>query len=241
LSQSEAFDEFFGEGYVTKLVRPLSSGKEASVFLCRATESAGGGLLAMKVYRPRDHRSFKNDHMYKAGRVILNGHDRRAVAKKTAYGREFDEAWWMYREWEVLRELHEAGADVPRPVAKAEAAILMQYVGDEESSAPQLRHVRLSAAEARPALDRLLWNVELALRHNLIHADLSPYNILWWEGRSTIIDLPQAVDPRSNPHAPELLARDVENVCRHFERYGVHSDAKATARGLWTGFMFADL
>ena len=52
---------------------------------------------------------------------------------------------------------------------------------------------------------------------------------------------PQAVDPRSNPYASDLLARDVENLCRHFERYGVHSDAKATARGLWTGFMFADL
>jgi len=86
LSENEAFDQFFGEGYVTKLVRPLSSGKEASVYLCRATESAGGGLFAMKVYRPRDHRSFKNDYLYKAGRVILNGHDRRAVAKKSRHG-----------------------------------------------------------------------------------------------------------------------------------------------------------
>jgi serine/threonine-protein kinase RIO1 len=65
--------------------------------------------------------------------------------------------------------------------------------------------------------------------------------ILWWDGKATIIDLPQAVDPRSNPHASELLSRDVENVCRHFERYGVRSDPKAIARGLWTGFLFADL
>jgi RIO kinase 1 len=241
LSESEAFDEFFGEGYVTQMVRPLSSGKEASVYLCRATESAGGGLLAMKVYRARDHRSFKNDHLYKAGRVILNGHDRRAVAKKSRHGREFEESWWTGREWEVLLQLHEAGADVPRPVASGDGAILMEYVGDEEAAAPQLRQTHLSPSEAKPALDRLLWNVELALRHNLIHADLSPYNILWWEGRATIIDVPQAVDPRSNPNASELLARDVENVCRHFGRYGVHADGKAIARGLWMGFMFADL
>jgi RIO kinase 1 len=241
LSQSEAFDYFFGEGYVTRMVRPLSSGKEASVYVCRATDSAGGGLLALKVYRPRDHRSFKNDHLYKAGRVILNGHDRRAVAKKSRHGRAFEEGWWTNREWEVLEALHQAGADVPRPVASMEGAILMEYVGDEEAAAPQLRQAHLSPSEARPALDRLMWNVELALRHNLIHADLSPYNILWWESRATIIDLPQAVDPRSNPHASELLSRDVENVCRHFERYGVHSDPSAIARGLWTSFLFADL
>jgi RIO kinase 1 len=241
LSQSEAFDYFFGEGYVTKVVRPLSSGKEASVSLCRATDSVGGGLLAMKVYRPRDQRSFKNDHLYKAGRVILNGHDRRAVAKRSRHGREFEEGWWTSQEWEVLQRLSEAGADVPRPVASTDGAILMEYVGDEEAAAPQLRQAHLSASVARPVLDRLMWNVELALRHNLIHADLSPYNILWWDGRATIIDLPQAVDARSNPNASELLARDVENVCRHFERYGVRSDPKTIARGLWTSFLFADL
>jgi RIO kinase 1 len=241
LSQSEAFDQFYGEGYVTKVLRPLASGKEASVFLCRATESAGGGLLALKVYRPREHRSFKNDHAYKAGRVIVNGHDRRAVAKKSSYGRDFEERWWTGREWEVLQTLHRAGADVPRPVASGDGAILMEYIGDEEQAAPQLRQARLSPGEARPVLERLLWNVELALRYDLIHADLSPYNILWWEGRATIIDVPQAVDARSNPQASALLARDIETICRHFDRLGVHTDARAVARGLWTGFLFADL
>lgn len=241
MSEIEAFDYFFGEGFVTELVRPLSSGKEASVHLCRATRKHGGGLLALKVYRPRDHRTFKNDHNYKAGRVILNGHDRRAVAKKSRYGRQFEEGWWTSREWEVLQALHEVGADVPRPVAPADGAILMEYIGDEETSAPVLRRAQLSATEGREVFDRIMWNVELALRHNLIHADLSPFNILWWEGRATIIDLPQAVDPRSNPNASELLARDVENVCRHFERYGVRSDPDRISRGLWTGFLFADL
>jgi RIO kinase 1 len=240
LSESEAFDYFFGEGYVSEIVRPLSSGKEASVFLCRATESAGGGLLAMKLYRSRDHRSFKNDHLYKAGRVILKDRDRRAVAKKTRHGRSFEEGWWTGREWEVLHALHGVGADVPRPVAMAGDAILMEYLGDVETSAPQLRRVDLNGRQANDVLDRLLWNVELALRHNLIHADLSAYNVLWWEDRATIIDLPQAVDPRSNPHASDLLGRDIANVCRHFERYGVHRDPDAITRGLWMSFLFAD-
>jgi RIO kinase 1 len=241
LSQSEAFDQFYGEGYVTELIRPLSSGKEASVYLCRATNSAGGGLLAMKVYRDRDRRSFKNDQIYKAGRVILNSHDRRAVAKKSRYGRSFDQAWWTSREWEVLQTLHQAGADVPRPVATTESAILMSYVGDEGAAAPQLHRAELSPSEARPAFDRVMWNVEVALRRDLIHGDLSPFNVLWWDGRVTIIDLPQAVDPRSNPNASQLLARDVSNICRHFQRYGVRANPDEISRGLWMGFLFADL
>jgi len=81
----------------------------------------------------------------------------------------------------------------------------------------------------------------MALRRNLIHADLSPFNVLWWEGRATIIDLPQAVDPRSNPNASQLLARDVSCICRHFYRYGVRADPDEITRGLWMGFLFADL
>jgi len=241
LSANEAFDHFFSEGYVTDLVRPLKSGKEAEVILCRANPATGAELLALKMYRPRDRRAFRNDHLYKAGRVILNGHDRRAVAKKTRHGRAFDEAWWTFHEWEALQTLHEAGADVPRPVAASEGALLMEYVGDEASAAPQLRQVTLSPSEAKPVLDRLLWNVELALRHNVVHADLSAFNVLWWEGRPTIIDLPQAVDPRSNPNASELLSRDVANICTYFERYGLRSRPEELARGLWMGFLFADL
>jgi RIO kinase 1 len=237
-----AFDHFSGEGLVTDLIRPVKSGKEASVFLCRGNESiAGAGLLALKVYRPRDHRTFKNDHVYKEGRVLKEPRDRNAVRKKTAYGRVFEQAWWTEHEWEVLRALHEVGADVPRPLARTESSILMQYLGDEEAPAPQLRHVDLTTQEARTLFDRIMWNVELALRHNWVHADLSAFNVLWWEDRGTIIDLPQAVDPRSNQHASGLLDRDVRNICDHFARFGVRSNAGEISRGLWMGFLFADL
>ena len=117
----------------------------------------------------------------------------------------------------------------------------MEYIGDEWSAAPQLHRVELTPSEARATFDRLMWNVEMALRRNLIHADLSPFNVLWWEGRATIIDLPQAVDPRSNPNASALLSRDVANICRHFHRYGVQADPDRVTRGLWMGFLFADL
>ena len=57
-------------------------------------------------------------------------------------------------------------------------------------------------------------------RHR-IHGDLSPFNILWWQGRPWIIDFPQAVDARMNANSYALLCRDVENVCRFFAKRDV--------------------
>jgi RIO kinase 1 len=76
---------------------------------------------------------------------------------------------------------------------------------------------------------------------NVIHGDLSPFNVLVWGGRTTVIDLPQAIDPRKNRHARGLLERDVTRICEHFGRLGVRSDARRIAADLWTAWTFADL
>jgi len=236
------FDQFTSDGLITNVLMPLKSGKEASVYLCRANRSTtGADLLAAKAFRPRQSRGFKNRSRYREGVVITEARVRRAVQNGSRFGRIVDEAIWRNHEFETLEALSAAGADVPAPVASAADGILMQYVGDEAGPAPQLRDVELDRSEARAAFDRLIWNVELFLSNNVIHADLSPYNVLYWEGRVTIIDLPQAVDPRTNPNARALLARDFENLCRHFARLGVHRNAKALAGDLWRRFLFAKL
>ena len=236
------FDQFTSDGLITEVLMPLKSGKEASVYLCRANRSTtGADLVAAKVFRPRQSRRFKNRARYREGVVIMEARVRRALENGSRFGRVVEEAIWRNHEFETLQALSAAGADVPAPVASADDGILMQYVGDDAGPAPQLRDVELDRAEARDAFDRLIWNVELFLANNVIHADLSPYNVLYWEGRVTIIDLPQAVDARTNPNARALLARDLENLCRHFSRLGVQRNAEALTGDLWRRFLFAKL
>ena len=55
---------------------------------------------------------------------------------------------------------------------------------------------------------------------NLIHADLSEYNMLWHESNVYFIDVSQSVEPM-HPHALEFLYRDCKNVTSFFERFGV--------------------
>jgi len=240
--QDNPFEPFLDEGLISKIIRPIKSGKEASVHLCRADPSVSGErLLALKVFHPPDRREFRDEALYRDGEWIKERRTRVAVEKKTRFGREVAGAIWVDREWETLRELTDAGADVPKPVMRTDRAILMTYVGDEDDAAPQLRSYRPDRDEAEELLRQVLRNVELFLYRNVIHGDLSAYNILVWEGRVTIIDLPQAVDPRKNKHARGLLERDLVRVCEHFERSGVRTAPGRLTNDLWTAWQFADL
>jgi RIO kinase 1 len=122
-----------------------------------------------------------------------------------------------------------------------EHVILMEYVGDGEMPAPALNAVALERGEAQALFERVMWNVEQMLHAHHIHADLSAYNILYRKGEITLIDFPQAVDPRVNRHAASLLARDVERVCRYFARFGVEADADRLSSDLWARYMRGEL
>jgi RIO kinase 1 len=211
----EALEPFFDDGLIDEVVSVIKSGKEAVVYCCRA----GSKLVAAKIYKPQQFRSFRNDALYREGRVILNKRDARAAAKRTAHGREVSSARWTDHEWETLRQLHRAGADVPRPIARTSGALLMEFVGSSDAGpAPLLKSAQLSTTEAEAAYSRVLRNVELMLHWYVIHGDLSPYNVLYWAGRPVVIDFPQAIDPRFNANAYALLQRDLDNIGRFFVR-----------------------
>ena len=216
--------EFYERGLITTVVSLVKSGKEATVYCCRARPRTGHEFLAAKVYRKRDDRTFKSDAVYWAGAPVGKRRERLAFRKKTRAGREVQASRWMGREHETLSLLHPAGADVPAPVAATRGALLMEFFGDETGAAPLLQHVALTRDEAAVLYRRVLDNVALWLAHHRVHGDLSAFNILYWQGTVKVIDFPQAIDPRQNPNAWDLLQRDLENVHRYFARYGIEAD-----------------
>lgn len=236
-----ALESFFAEGLITDILYPVKRGKEAAVYCCQAHPSIGAELLAAKVYRSRDHRAFKNDAVYLEGRVITNGQVRRAVQKKSRFGRQVQFGLWVTHEFEALTALSRVGADVPCPIAHTHDAILMEYVGDHERAAPSLGGSELSVEQARAVFDSLMRNIELWLAHNYVHGDLSAHNILYWQGQAKIIDFPQAVDPRFNSNAFALLIRDIEHVCQYLARYDLTYDGRRIAERLWHKFRHAQV
>ena len=99
-----------------------------------------------------------------------------------------------------------------------------------------LNDVSFLQSEAANVVDGIIANIEAMLDLHCVHADLSPYNILYWDERIHIIDFPQAIDPRGNPAAMTLLSRDVENICRWAAKAGVVRHAGAIASDLWRRF-----
>ena len=241
----EALGGFWADKVFTDVLYRVKPGKEATVYCLRAHPSTRLGLIAAKIYRPRMFRAMRNDWIYRQGRNTLDEEgktvrDRRsklAMRKKTRFGKHLITASWNLNEYQTLSTLHAAGADVPRPIAHGHNCILMEHIGDEQQAAPILQAVHLDPGEARRVFDRLIENVTLFLKCDLIHADLSAYNVLYWDGHATIIDFPQAVDPWKNPSAFALFARDIERLCKYFSRLGVACDPVGITTDLWERLM----
>lgn len=239
---------FYEEGWFTNVLYRVKGGKEANVYCCEAHPSTGLKWIAAKVYRPRKFRTMRNDAIYREGRQRIVGIDpssgaskvfyndsrlKRAFKKKTKMGRYAETASWIDHEYQTLRVLYEAGADVPKPLTQGENAILMEYLGDGDWAAPTLHEVSLEPDEARRFFDRLMQNVRRFLACHVIHGDLSAYNVLYWEGNFKVIDFPQAVDPVNNPNAFNLLVRDIERLCQYFAKYGTEAHAVGLAEDMW--------
>jgi RIO kinase 1 len=165
--------------------------------------------------------------------VIADARARRAVENKSRKGRGMAFGMWIGHEFETLTTLHAGGANVPRPIASAGSAMLMEYFGDEWSPAPRLADIEIDAKEAPNLYRQILRNVEIGLSCHLVHGDLSEYNILYWKGEARIIDYPQAVDTLRNGNAYALLQRDIERVTAYFAQYGVGADSHRVTRSLW--------
>jgi RIO kinase 1 len=243
---------FYDEGLITDVLALVKGGKEASVYRCEANPTVGAHLLAAKVYRPRMFRNLRNDRMYRQGREILlegggpagrdSGYIERAIRNKTPFGLQAAHTSWLMYEFTAIERLYEAGAAVPRPIAPSPNAILMSYHGDERMAAPTLNTVNLEPEEAQRLFQEVLRNIDLMLQHDLVHGDLSAYNILYWlpeDGPSeiTLIDFPQIINLHTNHNAHFILRRDIQRVCEYFAGQRVACDPAAIMDEFWTRYV----
>src|SRR5450432_4402234 len=96
----------------------LKTGKEADVFLLRRGVPGADRscLLAAKRYRSAEHRMFHRDSQYLEGRRVRESRASRAMANRTATGREMIAGQWANAEFAALCQLYLAGVPVPYPV-----------------------------------------------------------------------------------------------------------------------------
>ncbi|KPV62528.1 MAG: RIO-type serine/threonine-protein kinase Rio2 [Candidatus Bathyarchaeota archaeon BA2] len=115
------------------------------------------------------------------------------------------------KEYEALKILHQKGVTVPEPIKQNRHVLVMSMIeGAELFHYPEL-------PKPQAVLKEVLVNIRKAYQEaSIIHADLSPYNIILQPNRYIlIIDWPQYVTTK-HPNAQQLLGRDVRNVLTYF-------------------------
>jgi RIO kinase 1 len=203
----------------------LKTGKEADVHLVSRTAPDGREtVMAAKRYRTADHRLFHRDASYTEGRRVKKSRERRALARRTDFGRELAAGQWAVAEFGALAMLWEHGAPVPYPIQLSGTELMLEFIGTPDGgAAPRLAQVRPSREELPDLFEQCVDAMRLLARAGYAHGDLSPFNVLVHEGRIVLIDLPQIVDLVANPLGAEFLHRDCENICNWFARRGLET------------------
>ena len=200
---SDALTPLLADGVIDEVVGRLKSGKEADIWLVRHA----GEVVAAKVYKERHARSFRNNAAYKEGRRVRNTRTQRAMDKGSRFGQVAAEDAWKAKESDALHRLHAAGVRVPRPVLFYEGVLLMEAVVDAEGRpAPRLVDAHVPRAEAAAWYADVRQQAVKMLACDLIHGDLSPYNVLVGHAGLVVIDLPQEAPPADAPPTEPPLA-----------------------------------
>ncbi|WP_457742678.1 serine protein kinase RIO [Thermococcus sp.] len=198
-------------GKIEELHGVISTGKEANVF---AGVDADGNRIAVKIYRTYT-TEFRRIWEYLAAdpRIGYLPKDMRKLVFQ-----------WTRREFKNLQRAIKYAVRVPEPIIFRNNVLVMEFIGDE-SPAPRLKDVErsLEKRDFEELYDYLIGVIErLWKRGDMVHGDLSEYNVLLWDS-PVVIDWSQAT-VRRNRMSVELLKRDLRNVINYFARKGVDVD-----------------
>jgi RIO kinase 1 len=183
----------------------IATGKESNVYWAEDSEGKG---LAIKVYRTST-ADFRRMREYVIGDPRF---------KRIRGGTRSLIFTWAEKEFKNLKIAYEVGVRVPRPFAVEKNILVMEFIGEAGIAAPRMKDHPPSNPST--TFKKILSYVKRLYRKaEIVHADLSEYNILMWKG-PVIIDISQAVHI-SHPHSRQYLERDLHNISRYFASLGV--------------------
>ncbi|MBW2989304.1 serine protein kinase RIO [Candidatus Woesearchaeota archaeon] len=210
------FDEFtnrtifklISEGFFEGLESPISMGKEANIFSAR---KKGSGRVIAKIYRlescdfNRMYDYIKEDPRY----ADLKGKKRKIIFS------------WVQREYRNLMKAREAGVSVPTPLTFKNNVLVLEMIGHGDIVAHKLSidHPK----KPGDFFNRIIRNIQRLYKAGLVHADLSPFNILNHRENPVLIDFSQATT-LDNSRASEFLKRDLKNIIVFFRKLGLKLD-----------------
>ncbi len=215
--------DFLNKGLIDEIHGVVKAGKESRVYWGKDKQ---GNELAIKIYLTVSAEFRKGMLKYIEGDPRFKGVRRDTRSLVFA---------WAQKEFRNLEQAIAAKVRVPKPIAVKNNVLIMEFIGKNGICAPSMKeHPPRNPEKIYKTL--LNYLRRLYRKAELVHGDLSEYNVMIWNGRPIIFDVSQAV-PLSHPLADTLLYRDLKNINRYFSRLGVKVPSieecyrKVTGRG----------
>ena len=195
---------FMNKGIIDEIHGVVSAGKEARVYWGKDTQ---GKEIAIKIY-------LTSSADFKKGMIpYIEGDPRFSHVRRDTRSLIYV---WAQKEFKNLRRAQEAKVNAPEPLAIQKNVLIMEFIGKNGTRAPLLRETTLN--DPKKVFRLLLTYLKrLYQKADLVHADLSEYNIMIWKGRPVIFDVAQSVLTK-HPMADRFLRRDLENLHKYFKR-----------------------
>ena len=198
---------FMKKGVIDEIHGVVRAGKESRVYWGKDKD---GRELAIKIYLVVSSEFRKGMLKYIEGdpRFKSVRHDTRSLIFA-----------WAQKEFKNLELATRAKVRVPKPIAVEKNVLVMEFIGKNGEPAPSLKEK--TPNNPQKAYETLLGYLQkLYQKAELVHGDLSEYNIMIWNGRTVLFDVAQAV-LLVHPMADDLLRRDLTIVNKYFGRLGV--------------------
>jgi len=202
-------EKLISDKYIEILDFPISTGKEGNVFRGVTFEKK---FVAVKIYRT-SNATFKHISKYIMGdpRFVSIHYNKRDVIYS-----------WTKKEYKNLKKLEEIGVRAPKPIIYMKNILIMQYIGAPRKPAPMLKNFPLK--NPKQVFDELIYFIsKMYKKAEIVHADLSAFNILMYRNKPYLIDLGQGV-LLEHPNAIEFLKRDILNIVTYFKKYNINAD-----------------
>lgn len=199
--------DFMNKGTIDEIHGVIKAGKEARVYWGKSKE---GKELAIKIYLVISSEFRKGILKY------IEGDPRFQTVKHGTRALIFA---WAQKEFKNLELAIRAKVRVPRPIAVKNNVLVMEFIGENGESAPSLKE-KTPKNPAKVYEDLMTYLERLYKKAELVHGDISEYNVMIWRGRTVLFDVAQAV-PLVHPMADFLLRRDLANLNKYFNRLGV--------------------
>lgn len=221
---------------IEKLNGVIGHGKESTVLHATGLDHRDmpNQEVAIKIFKSDSNMAFKTRNTYNKSKCPSYKFDK-PKSKNDSLNK------WAERGFKNLKVMRKAGIDCPDAISLKKHVLVMTFLGSDARPSPKLREIKLEGEQLLASYEQVVNIMERMYQTcDLIHGDLSEYNLLWHNEKIFVIDVSQSMFT-SHPNANGFLFRDCKNITDFYKKSGLAEEHIMNERVLFKRISGKDL